>query len=226
VSRVEYEVRGEALDELDMRLPIGGQMGAAAHAEKLGAALDGLWAYGTQKWLRLVRRGEGYVQPRWRAVQSATFVAAAEPRERERKRGAAKAPQASGAAFSLLGAMHALPPIPWPARIDEQTGEVVDAVRINDDARNMVVELVNLHRATSPEAADALAKATLRRDLSSVFSAAAEKVFDYEVDRAAGDGQKALARTWTKWGAALARFSPPVEKRDGDELADELREVG
>jgi len=200
VTRIEFEFRGEALDELRMRCATRDDDGPDAHAERFAAMVDETWAYATHKWLRLARRGEpDVVQPRWRIVQGAVFVAAAEPRERRRVRGAAKAAQAEGACMSLLGVLGELPDPSWLPRSDPDTGEV-DSVRPNADEAGLVAELCG----DDPERA----KAQLFEDVEAIAQRAAFRIAYYELDKANGDPKKALERVWCKWRATLARFSP------------------
>lgn len=212
VTRVEFQVSGEALVELSMRLPVRGEAGAAVHVGLFGACLDGLWAYCSQKWLRLVRRGERTLLPKWREVQRAVFVAASEPRERHRRRGAASAAQAEGALLSLVASTGNMPAAQWPPRIDPKTGEVDDA-RPNDDERDMVAEFV---AGAGEVEAQRAAGAQVEREVAALLESAAPLLVQYRFDRSRGDKLAALARTWTRHRAALARFAvaeldPPTE---------------
>lgn len=213
VTRVEFEVRGEALGELGLRLATRGEQGPEAQRAGLRAALDPVWAYMTQKWLRLVRRGEpDVVQPRWRVVQAVTWQAAAEPRKRERKRSAARAAQAFGCAVSMQAAAGELE-APWSPRVfervDPETGEVlevVDAIRANEDEARFVEELLERREATEPERADQVARGELARIVQCVADGIVGPIVEGELERAKGSGVQALARVYAKIGAALQRF--------------------
>ena len=203
VARVEFEFRGEALDELGIRHAVRGDVGGAAHAEKFAAGLDGLWAYATQLWLRLERRGEGAVQPRWRAVQGATFERAAAPTVRVRQRGLAKAAQARGAAMSFLARIGEFPAQRWPGRVTCD-GEVDTQAR-GLDADALVSRFVG--RAATPEAGHAKAAAELRRSIVELCALAAERITDAELEKFP-TGSDALRAHWTRCKATLARCSP------------------
>lgn len=109
VARVELQVRGEALDDLDLRNP-----------DDLDGRLDSVWQYGVQ-WTRLVRPirrrlRECPLDPRWEPVVKTVFNHASEPATRSRVRGGATAQQALGTAISRLGAIGHLP---WLAQGNE-----------------------------------------------------------------------------------------------------------
>jgi hypothetical protein len=204
VTRVEFEFRGEALDELAMRHAVRGDASPDAHADLFAKSLDGAWAYATKKWLRLVRRGApDVVQPRWRAVQAAVFVAAAAPRERIRKRGTAKAAQANGAMFSVLGARGELPEQLWLPYIDRRTGEV-DADRWNADESALVAE-VCARRLDGDEQAEA--ERIARAVLSEVGARTANVVWAYQLAKCGGDAKKGLARVWAKQRETQWRYA-------------------
>lgn len=95
VTRVEFQLRGDALKELwdgELRDP-----------DRLLSKLDSIWQYGCRDWLRLIdlasatRRDRCANDVRWSAVQAARFTehAVAEPL-RVRRRGAARARSALG----------------------------------------------------------------------------------------------------------------------------------
>lgn len=203
VARVEFEFRGEALDELKMRHTVRGCLGAEHHAKMFRDAIDGAWAYATRKWLRLGRRGErDYVQPKWRAVQEVRFVAFSPPRERERRRGAAKAAQVEGSVLSLLGATHALTPGGWLARASRSTGEV-DEWRSGADERTLVDEFLETQVTRDTQGACARQLAFEWRELGAL---AVERVITYERERAGGDAREALERLWAKRRETRGRF--------------------
>lgn len=130
VTRVEYQLRGEALDDLDLRDPYRDRHG---RDRGLGDVLDPIWRYLTQKWLRLLgasreellagsrRRADRIpIDPRWRVVQATTFVHEhAQIAERCRRRGGATHEQALGAALSALAGAGRLPRIAIPSGATE-----------------------------------------------------------------------------------------------------------
>jgi hypothetical protein len=103
ITRVEFQFRGEALDELDARDPCA-----------LENKLDSLWQTAVN-WLRLVdpasasRLCRCVLDPRWRAVTDVTFLQPAQPIKRQRTRGGATAEHALGATLSRLAATQRLP---------------------------------------------------------------------------------------------------------------------
>jgi hypothetical protein len=215
VTRVEFQICGEPLEELGLRCPTrpeerreDGVSGADLHAERFALALDPAWKYLTAVeaggWLRLARRGSPDVaQPRWRAVQAVTFERAAMPKKRERSRGHVKAAQALGAQLSLLGSTGELFE-PW---IDRRTGEGINASA--DDWNRDPGERVSSYFADVPqERVDAEAAECLRANLRSLGHRAGERIAKAEIERAGG-GRAALERVWQKWGAALARTHAP-----------------
>jgi hypothetical protein len=106
VWRVEFQLRGEALDEFRNAAGVA----VRDSLEVLVEQLDALWQYATRKWLRLVdlstveasgRRDRAKVDPRWMALQSVTFAGVSVPAERKRyKRGGPSRDQ-------LLGTLNA-----------------------------------------------------------------------------------------------------------------------
>lgn len=112
VTRIEFQVRGEAIRELGLR--------DLREALRPGG-LDGLWAYCAgmpvarpgdtpMGWARLVipgtseRWSRSTLDPRWRAVQAVIFSHRAQPLARRRVRGAADFATAWGSMLSFLGA--------------------------------------------------------------------------------------------------------------------------
>ncbi len=110
VTRVEFQIRGTALDEMRLRDP-----------DELPAALDAVWGYLTSRivgkgstWLRLMapetatRRSRCELDPRWAAVQAVIFDHESSPVRRERRRGGATWAQSFGSMLSALGASGSL----------------------------------------------------------------------------------------------------------------------
>lgn len=104
VSRVEFQLRGTALDEMKLRNP-----------HHLVEQLDAVWSYLTSRvqskgltWLRLcapetaTRRSRCDLDPRWAAVQGVIFVHESSPMRRTRRRGGATWPQEFGSMLSAL----------------------------------------------------------------------------------------------------------------------------
>lgn len=105
VVRVEFQLRGEALD--DLQRGDGGLRDPAQLADQL----DPVWRYCAESWLRLVRPetatrlSRAQVDERWRAVQAVRFVNAHAPRAaRTRVRGGATLGSALGSVISMLAA--------------------------------------------------------------------------------------------------------------------------
>lgn len=100
VVRLEFQIRGEALDELKAREP-----------SELADKLDPIWQYLARRWARLVVPGTASrlsrckLAPQWRAAQAVTFKHAnAEPCPRVRCRGACSFDQLFGSLCSYLAA--------------------------------------------------------------------------------------------------------------------------
>lgn len=106
VTRVEFQVRSEALDEFSLRDPFD-----------VLANLDAVWAYLTQRWVRMIdaasatRRDRCDKDSRWQDVQSVRFVGPALPIIRQRKRGGATDEQALGSVLSCLASNGELAPL-------------------------------------------------------------------------------------------------------------------
>jgi hypothetical protein len=79
VTRVEFQLRGRLLDELDLRDP-----------ERALSRLDATWSYCTKKWLRLVdldsstRKERCATDACWQALEDVVFRAKSEPAKRTR----------------------------------------------------------------------------------------------------------------------------------------------
>lgn len=120
VSRVEYQLRGEALLEL-------GSPSLRDAPETLPAQLDGLWTYLCACWLQLVqlgtsaRRTRCALDPRWDAVQGVTFSERAAPAARVRRTGRAAAAQAVGCALSAQADCAQLPEPPGDDEVATMT---------------------------------------------------------------------------------------------------------
>lgn len=97
VTRVEFQLRGEILDEVELRDP-----------SQLRDKLDAVWQYCT-RWLRCIdvnsstRRKRCAVLPAWKLVQETKFVHTAQPVERKRCRGGATVENMFGTLISYLG---------------------------------------------------------------------------------------------------------------------------
>lgn len=106
VTRVEFQLRGTALDELDLRDP---------SAKRLAERIDPVWQYLTRKWLRMIvdddeRKSRCSTKPLWTVVQSVLFHhATTQLADRTRRRGGATFEQALG---SMLSALHGLGLLP------------------------------------------------------------------------------------------------------------------
>jgi hypothetical protein len=115
VTRVEFQLRGEMLDEIGLRNP-----------GDLESNLDATWCMCT-KWLRFVEPGTATracrctLDPRWVAVARVVFFQQAPPIVRRRVRGGASAAHVLGAVRSLLASNGKLGRINLPPSED---GEV------------------------------------------------------------------------------------------------------
>lgn len=104
VTRVEFQVRGEAAREL-----LGRSL------DRLLKERDALWRYCCVKWSRMVvpdsadRPSRCDVDPRWEAVQAVTWGHRQPVMVRVRERGMATAMQAWGTALTALGQAERLP---------------------------------------------------------------------------------------------------------------------
>lgn len=122
VTRVEYQLRGVALDDCDMR---GLHTDATGRRRSLASILDAVWQYLTQRWLRLAEQGDEEradrrpLDERWRAVQAVRFKHDAAPIIRHRRRGGATPEQAFGAMTSSLAAEGRLPRVRRAAELLE-----------------------------------------------------------------------------------------------------------
>lgn len=133
VVRVEFQLRGEALDDLER------EAGGLRDPSKLAEHLDPVWRYCTERWLRLVapetatRLSRAHVDPRWIAVQAVRFVRDDAPQAiRARVRGGATLGGALGSVVSMLASRAMLP---RPAL--ERLGQV------GLDAREVVADLTD-----------------------------------------------------------------------------------
>ena len=104
VTRVEFQIRGDACKEL-----LGRQV------ERLLKERQALWRYCAERWVRLVVPDESTrlrrcsVDPRWQAVQSVTWGAQQTPLRRVRHRGLATAGQAWGTLLTALAQSATIP---------------------------------------------------------------------------------------------------------------------
>jgi hypothetical protein len=132
VTRVEFQVRGEVLDEIDLRNPAD-----------LEGKLDATWGMCT-KWLRLVepntatRQSRCKLDPRWQSVARVVFVQQAPPIVRQRVRGGASAAHVLGAVRSLLASNGKLRRIDLPPSED---GEIPSEKDFADGLTDAQAEL-------------------------------------------------------------------------------------
>jgi hypothetical protein len=187
VDRVEFHVRGEALDELGMR---------GATEQALLAHLDTLWHYLARRWFRMVQRTAKQLSrcpndPRWDVVQAVEWTDRALTRpdvRRVRRSFGARAAQAVGCAVSLMVAAGDAPNV--AAGWVTPDGEVWDA---REQARHL----------TNAEAAD-----ILRRALGAVFRRAGEHVFRAALDKHRSPAE-ALEHFMVRYRATRARLYVP-----------------
>ncbi|MDF3067092.1 MAG: hypothetical protein K0R38_2693 [Polyangiaceae bacterium] len=157
VTRVEFQCRGELLDELRLR-----------DIALLPDRLDSTWQY-CSRWLRLIEQGSSTrqkrcrIDTRWVAVQSTIFRHRSSAATRDRSvRTAARAAQVLGAALSLSAAGGDLRPIDLGATED---GELRDeagfaAAMTDSEAQTWVRE--NVHAVLS-QVGDRTASAFINR---------------------------------------------------------------
>jgi len=121
VTRLEFQLRGTALDEFGLRDP-----------DQLEGSLDAIWQYAVQRWLRLALPGSASrlsrcrLDPRWEAVASTIFEHESTPAQRQRVRGGATAENALGTLISRVGGIGRL-----PTRCND---ELQSLVRVDPDA--------------------------------------------------------------------------------------------
>ena len=179
VTRVEFQCRGEFLDEIRLRNP-----GA------LESNLDAVFQR-CVRWLRLIqpgtsaRRTRCEADPRWAVVADTVFIHQAEPIVRDRKhRGGARPAHIYGSVQSALAANGQLS----PPELMTEVGEIFD-----DEAR--------FAQALGP----AEAEAWVRRRYDETFAQASELCANDVLTR---HGPNAAVRVVASRGlAAIARFS-------------------
>lgn len=191
VTRVEFQLRGEALEEMGCR---------GASVAEIATYLDSIWRYCTGElrqgketgWLRLVvpmrsRRARCPTDARWTAVRSVVWARAGRPSVSRRRRSTgARSAQAFGCALSLLAAAGELPPVP---RMVTGDGQILD----EEEAAK-----------TMPPTDAAW---TVRMACAAVFARAARVVAD-DVLAKREDPREAAAHVLVRWQAAASRFAP------------------
>jgi hypothetical protein len=132
VTRVEFQVRGEALDDFKIRDP-----------KDLEKKLDSIWQYCTQQWLRVVdvdtsiRRARCALLPCWDVVRTTVFLHPDVPAVRLRVRGGATMANMFGTLCSALGRTARLPQIAHGAMrhlVDKLEHELIDYTKQTLDA--------------------------------------------------------------------------------------------
>lgn len=125
VTRVEFQIRGEAAKEL-----FGRQLDRATRE------LDAIWGYCTTRWLKLVVPGTATrlrrcdLDPRWDAATKVGWGHPDQaPAERTRERGLATAQQAFGTGLTALAQAGEM-----PRAITNKLEELLQAVETHDDA--------------------------------------------------------------------------------------------
>lgn len=134
VTRVEFQLRGNVLDELlDGRL---------RDPYVLPDVLDEIWSYGTRRWLRLVDRSSAprptrcTTDERWLAVQRASFGASEGVAVPEccRTRGLAGARFAMGVLINFLAGRGALPDLGGLLETDESAVDFLERIAASAEA--------------------------------------------------------------------------------------------
>ena len=209
VSRVEFQLRGTALDEMKLRDP-----------RELPKALDSVWAYLTSRvvergltWLRLcapetaTRRARCDLDERWTAVQRVVFVHESTPVRRLRKRGGATWAQTLGSMLSAMASQSAL------GRVDidhfrKACGELPKTKQGNYASAWGLQLLLDLHVTAAMHA-------------HSAFFGAANRVSELELDPEKPTEMQtprdAALELGERINAVWARFR---SSDDGDELPD------
>ena len=179
VTRVEFQHRGNYLDEIDLR-----------DVDRLIDSLDAVWQRDV-RWLRLVvpdsasRRTRCKLDTRWQAVTRTVFRHVTEPVERHRRsRGGATPEHVLGATRSRLAAAGQLVPI--------ELGYSEDGELLN--------ERTFANRMTTDEA-----HAWLEQHVGTTFKRAA--IDAVKTLRNGIDPRDAVARFITKHNSTVARFS-------------------
>jgi hypothetical protein len=178
VTRVEFQHRGEYLDEIRLR-----------DIDKLTCALDAVWQRDVQ-WLRLVdlttatRRQRCKLDPRWQAVSNVVFRHAASPIPRHRIRGGATPEHVLGATRSRLAASGQLRPI--------QLGTAKDGRALDE-------------YAFAYQMSDGEARAWLRSQIDSTCASAARDI--EQSLRTSADPRETVACFIAKHNSTVARFS-------------------
>jgi len=133
VTRIEFQIRGEAAKEL-----LGRQV------DRLRRELPALWRYCSERWVRLVvpdaatRLRRCPLDPRWQAVQAVDWGPKQDPSVRTRHRGMATALQAWGTMLTAMGQAEAL-----TDEMTDQRGELrTTAARSDAHAQGAVSEIV------------------------------------------------------------------------------------
>lgn len=121
--RVEFQLRGAALDELKIRDP-----------KKLLALLDPVWQYCTRRWLRCAvpdtasRRARWETDERWEAVRAVTWVAPTGVAVRVRRRGTVTVGHVLGVCRSYLAGLGKLEADPrFPAGGEREAARALSA---------------------------------------------------------------------------------------------------
>lgn len=195
VTRVEFQHRGQFLDDIDQR-----------NIDVLRDSLDAVWQFDVN-WLRLVdptsatRLCRCVLDARWIPIAEVVFVHRAQPVARKRLRGGATATHLLGAALSHQAASGRLTHIELGVSEDgEFLNEETFAARMTADA----------------------ARAWLDRYVSSTFGEAARDVA--RSLRRNADPRDAVAQFIAKRNSAVARFSsvddestPPNPANEGED---------
>lgn len=134
VTRIEFQIRGEASKELLSR-----------SVDRLLRECPGLWRYCTEKWVRLVdpttnaRLRRCDLDSRWRAVQSVHWGPRQPRLERSRTRGMATVTQAFGTALTALAQAERV-----PCECTDRDGKLsAIAIRSPEHARGVLATMVD-----------------------------------------------------------------------------------
>lgn len=158
VTRVEFQVRGEALKEFQ---------GGVRKPERFIEEVDAIWQRLVRQWTRMVmlnrtRKKRCALDPRWALLQTVVFEHVAAPASRTRVRGGAEPLDTFSRTMSGLAGRAALPPVRKPG--GAATWGDVAALVADFEAAHSVVVVARL-KATCPTPDAAIELVLTKRDV-------------------------------------------------------------
>lgn len=199
VTRVEFQLRGEALAEF----PIGSRT-LRDLPRALPSQLDALWAYLTREWVRIIvadtatRRKNCDTDPRWEAARAVTFKHAADALKRRRRVGRAALSQAFGCAVSALADGGRVTRVPLALADD---GVVLDAGE-------------TVRKWSAPHA-----ETFVRKRARELMTTAGDSFADALMQRFDGDAHAAAEWLVEKLNGAVALRTPAAATEAGEAIA-------